>query len=334
MKISHSNYGKSIRDHKIRQNTLQNAFSKDPLKSNQKEQFVLQVSMFAALVLSIFGLVFGIWIKSNAVIFDAFLALISVGLGFLSVITSRYIYKEDDDIFQYGYVRFEPMVNLFKSLVLVFVCIYAFINAVQSIINGGYEIKLEGGAIYSLCAFAFCLILFVYTRFFARVLDSDLIRVDNTEWKIDCVLYCGTLLAFVLVYFLPFSGVLSLDFVKFYVDPILLALFSLFLCISPIRIAVCNFKDLIMVAPKDLDEKITQIMQELSLEFGFSDYDTHVAKSGRFYMVEVNILTQKNFKLSSIAQIDELRERIEKSLQIPSYKIWLSVSFTADPKWL
>ena len=43
------------------------------------------------------------------------MAFISVGLGALSVITSRYIYKEDDDIFQYGYVRFEPMVNLFKS---------------------------------------------------------------------------------------------------------------------------------------------------------------------------------------------------------------------------
>lgn len=89
-----------------------------------------------------------------------------------------------------------------------------------------------------------------------------------------------------------------------------------------------------MLAPLELDEKITKIMENLSEEFGFSDYDTHVAKSGRFYMVEVNILMQKNFQVKSLNEFDLIRERIEKALEIPSYKIWLSVSFTADKKWL
>ncbi len=119
-----------------------------------------------------------------------------------------------------------------------------------------------------------------------------------------------------------------------YVDPLLLALLSLMLCISPIRIAIANFKDLIMVAPSEIDTKITQITESLSDEFGFSDYDTHVAKSGRFYMVEVNILVDKDCKIASILEFDHIRERIEKSLEIPSYKIWLSVSFTGNPKWL
>lgn len=106
------------------------------------------------------------------------------------------------------------------------------------------------------------------------------------------------------------------------------------LIFTPLRIAVGNFKDLIMVAPLELDEKVTRIMEDLSVEFGFSDYDTHVAKSGRFYMVEVNILMQKNFQVKTLSEFDSIRERIEKALEIPSYKIWLSVSFTADKKWL
>lgn len=364
----HINYGTSVRNHKARftpklhhnlhakkidsQHHIKSLKDslKDTLKAAKKEQFVLKASMYSALALAIFGITFGILVKSMAVIFDGFVALISVGLGALSVVTSRYIYKEDDDIFQYGYVRFEPMVNLFKSLVLIFVCIYAFINALQSIINGGYEVELGGAVVYSLCAFVFCAALFVYTSLYAKVLESDLIRVDNTEWKIDCVLYLGALLAFGVIYILPHIGEIMSEIIDkntfiesllspssaiaYYIDPALLAVLSLLLCISPIRIAIANFKDLIMVAPPEIDNKITHIMESLSEEFGFSDYDTHVAKSGRFYMVEVNILTHENFKPTTMKEFDSIRERIEKALEIPSYKIWLSVSFTANPKWL
>ncbi len=334
-------YGTSIRNNKPRFSALKNTFMQDSIQANQKEQNVLKVSMFSALILAIFGIGFGVFVKSMAVIFDGFVALISVGLGALSVITSRYIYKEDDDIFQYGYVRFEPMVNLFKSLVLVFVCVYALFNALQSLLNGGYTVELGGAVIYSLCAFLFCAFLYFYTFFYTKILESDLIRVDSTEWKIDCVLYLGTLIAFGCIYSLLFLEArfflvesITLEKMMHYIDPILLAILSILLCITPIRIAISNFKDLMMVAPLELDEKITQIMEDLSAEFGFSDYDTHVAKSGRFYMVEVNILTQKNFKPTTMQEFDFIRERIEKALEIPSYKIWLSVSFTANPKWL
>ena len=101
-----------------------------------------------------------------------------------------------------------------------------------------------------------------------------------------------------------------------------------------------NFKDPLMVAPKEIDEKLTTIMENLSMRYGFSDYDTHTAKSGRFYMIEVNILldgtldSARTTRIGSINDVDKIREEIEQALQIPSYKIWLSVSFTANPKWL
>ena len=347
---------------------------------SEKEQRVLKISMLSALVLAVFGIGFGVSVKSLAVVFDGFVSLVSVGLGALSVITSRYIYKEDDDIFQYGYVRFEPMVNLFKSLVLVLVCVYAFINAVSSILRGGYSVDFGGVAVYSLCAFVFCLTLFAYTKLAQRALESDLIKVDNVEWKIDCVLYAGAIVAFSLVYLSISNSALSVDFSeaaatlpllneslnstlnlnensanfasnstqfqtlwlnflsfinKFshFIDPFLLALLSLVLCVSPLKIAVANFKDLVMLAPPELDERITQIMEQTSVKYGFKDYDTHTAKSGRFFMVEINILVQQDFE-SSVANLDAIREEIERALAIPSYKIWLSISFTTNPKWL
>lgn len=363
-------YIKRVRDYKAQ---ISNAGFQ---AQSAKEQRVLQISMMSALVLAVFGIAFGVAVKSLAVVFDGFVSLVSVGLGALSVVTSRYIYKDDDEVFQYGYMRFEPMVNLFKSLVLIFVCVYAFINAFSSIISGGYEVHLGGAAVYSLCAFVFCLALFGYTSFAAKILESDLIKVDNIEWKIDCVLYMGALIAFGVIYVCA-GGILgAFEFGSFgdtlgfgganggasgnvlgaffgwlgfsadtefwqnltqnlsrYIDPFLLCVLSLALCVSPLKIAVANFKDLVMLAPRELDDKITQIMEQLSQKYAFSDYDTHTAKSGRFYMVEVNILVSKDFE-RPVGDLDTIREEIEKALDIPSYKIWLSVSWTSNPKWL
>lgn len=366
---------KSVRDYLPVNESVEQSFQAQSVK----EQRVLKVSMLSALVLAVFGVGFGVWAKSLAVVFDGFVCLVSVGLGALSVVTSRYIYKDDDEIFQFGYVRFEPMVNLFKSLVLVLVCVYAFINAVSSLFSGGYEVEFGGVAVYSGFALVFCFVLFIYTRQACRALESDLIRVDNTEWKIDCALYAGAIAAFDLVYLsvsqisalagenlanlkalnattnalnlsenltilstlsnLSFIHKFWLDFVFFidkfshYIDPFLLAVLSLALCVSPLKIAVANFKDLVMLAPSALDERITQLMQEVSAKHGFKDYDTHTAKSGRFFMVEINILVDRDFA-GSVASLDTIREEIEQALAIPSYKIWLSISFTTKAKWL
>lgn len=366
---------KSVRDYLPVNESVEQSFQAQSVK----EQRVLKVSMLSALVLAVFGVGFGVWAKSLAVVFDGFVCLVSVGLGALSVVTSRYIYKDDDEVFQFGYVRFEPMVNLFKSLVLVLVCVYAFINAVSSLFSGGYEVEFGGVAVYSGFTLVFCFVLFIYTRQACRALESDLIRVDNTEWKIDCALYAGAIAAFGLVYLsvsqisalagenlahlkdlnattnalnlsenltnlstlsnLSFIHKFWLDFVFFidkfshYIDPFLLAVLSLALCVSPLKIAVANFKDLVMLAPPALDERITQLMQEVSAKHGFKDYDTHTAKSGRFFMVEINILVDRDFE-GSVASLDMIREEIEQALAIPSYKIWLSISFTTKAKWL
>ncbi|STQ86710.1 cation transporter [Helicobacter muridarum] len=321
-----NNYGKKIRDKKSQDidSSLQN-------KNHKQEQFALKISMYCACLLAFLGIGFGLVLKSSTLVFDGIVCFVSVALGFLSVVTSRYIYKEDDDIFQYGYVRFEPMVNLFKSLVLVVVCIYAFTSGLRDIIHGGYTLEIGGAVIYTLCAFIISFALYRYTSFYAKMLDSDLVAVDSTEWWIDCIMYLGGIIAFGIIFIFDSKQEYA---ISHYIDPSLLMILSIFLAITPIKIMIVNFKDLVMVAPKTLDNKITEIMEKISNEYGFQDYDTHVAKSGRFFMIEVNILnTNKNDKIS-IGEIDVIRDKIEKYLDIPSYKIWLSVNITANPKWL
>ncbi|MCI7363776.1 MAG: cation transporter [Campylobacter lanienae] len=310
---------------KIRNNIEQ------PQIQSQKEQFVLKISLYCAVILAIFGITYGIYIGSKAIIFDGLVAFLSTILILLSVITSKFIYKEDDDIFQYGYMRFEPMVNLFKSLILLILCAYALINGIQEILDGGYEIKFDKAMLYSFFSMLLSLGIWLYTAYQAKILGSPLISVDSLEWFIDSVLYMGGFLVFGAVWLFDKE---SQTIWARYLDPALLVVLSMILAVMPLKVFIKNLADLVMVAPKDMDDKIDTLLQNISKKYNFSDYDTHVAKSGRFFMIEVNILMGESFKIQNIDEMDLIRDEIEQGLDIPSYKIWLSVSFTKNPKWL
>ena len=310
---------------KIRNNIEQ------PQIQSQKEQFVLKISLYCAVILAIFGITYGIYIGSKAIIFDGLVAFLSTILILLSVITSKFIYKEDDDIFQYGYMRFEPMVNLFKSLILLILCAYALINGIQEILDGGYEVKFDKAMLYSFFSMLLSIVIWLYTAYQAKILGSPLISVDSLEWFIDSVLYMGGFLVFGAVWLFDKE---SQTIWARYLDPALLVLLSMILAVMPLKVFIKNLADLVMVAPKDMDDKIDTLLQNISKKYNFSDYDTHVAKSGRFFMIEVNILMGESFKIQNIDEMDLIRDEIEQGLDIPSYKIWLSVSFTKNPKWL
>ena len=310
---------------KIRNNIEQ------PQIQSQKEQFVLKISLYCAVILAIFGITYGIYIGSKAIIFDGLVAFLSTILILLSVITSKFIYKEDDDIFQYGYMRFEPMVNLFKSLILLILCAYALINGIQEILDGGYEVKFDKAMLYSFFSMLLSIGIWLYTAYQAKILGSPLISVDSLEWFIDSVLYMGGFLVFGAVWLFDKE---SQTIWARYLDPALLVLLSMILAVMPLKVFIKNLADLVMVAPKDMDDKIDTLLQNISKKYNFSDYDTHVAKSGRFFMIEVNILMGESFKIQNIDEMDLIRDKIEQGLDIPSYKIWLSVSVTENPKWL
>lgn len=310
---------------KIRNNIEQ------PQIQSQKEQFVLKISLYCAVILAIFGITYGIYIGSKAIIFDGLVAFLSTILILLSVMTSKFIYKEDDDIFQYGYMRFEPMVNLFKSLILLILCAYALINGIQEILDGGYEIKFDKAMLYSFFSMLLSIEIWLYTAYQAKILGSPLISVDSLEWFIDSVLYMGGFLVFGAVWLFDKE---SQTIWARYLDPALLVVLSMILAVMPLKVFIKNLADLVMVAPKDMDDKIDTLLQNISKKYNFSDYDTHVAKSGRFFMIEVNILMGESFKIQNIDEMDLIRDEIEQGLDIPSYKIWLSVSFTKNPKWL
>ena len=67
---------------------------------------------------------------------------------------------------------------------------------------------------------------------------------------------------------------------------------------------------------------------ERGLMFATRDED-----AGRSHLVEVNIVVGPRFELQSVAEQDGLRQRIWSAVDRPIDAAWLTINFTADPRW-
>jgi predicted Co/Zn/Cd cation transporter (cation efflux family) len=93
-------------------------------------------------------------------------------------------------------------------------------------------------------------------------------------------------------------------------------------------------RDVLGIAPDQLDDKVRQVMEEAKTEHGFDDYVSYVQKHGRACFIEIHIVLPTNYPLRSVAQLDALREEISAKLGKPDAARWLTISFTGDRKWI
>jgi len=93
-------------------------------------------------------------------------------------------------------------------------------------------------------------------------------------------------------------------------------------------------RDVLGIAPDQLDDKVRQVMEEAKIEHGFDDYISYVQKHGRACFIEIHIVLPTDYPLHSVVQLDALREEISAKLGKPDAARWLTISFTGDRKWI
>ena len=97
-------------------------------------------------VVSLFGVVFGLLSGSLSIVFDGVFAAIDAAMSGLALFVSRLVSRESDNRrFQFGYWHIEPMVLAFNGGTLMLLCFYAFLNAVDSFLAGGRAARFRLG---------------------------------------------------------------------------------------------------------------------------------------------------------------------------------------------
>ena len=239
--------------------------------------------------------------------------------------------KRDFEKFPFGKHILEPIVISIKSLIISIMCLYSLVGAVKSIISGGNNLEFGLAIIYSIVSVIGCGAISLYMKVKSKALSSELIKAEFTQWFMDTALSAAVLVGFIIG--IAISNT-KLNFLNPYIDPVMTVAASL-LCIRiPIKIFIESFKEVICVKANDeINDDIYVLVKEIEEEYKFEDSITRVSKVGRELRIEIDFVYNKDSKLKTLDQMDNVREEINDAIKHIDYKKWLNVSFTGNKKW-
>lgn len=232
--------------------------------------------------------------------------------------------------FQFGFWHLEPMLLAINGISLMIAVFYGMAEAITTIWHGGHMPKFNHAIFYAIIAVVVCYGLAFYEMRANRKIKSAFIAIDVKSWFISGCISLALLIAFVLAvlikntpayWFLP------------YIDPSVLIIICVIMAPMPVRIVINAIKEIFLIAPRDIDENVTRVVDAIVEKYAFAGAETYVAKVGRSTMIEVHLILPKGYKIKNVGWIDKVRGEIGDAIGGGGPDRWFTVCFTAKPEW-
>jgi cation diffusion facilitator family transporter len=294
------------------------------------EQGTLKLSISLTVCLGILGVASGLATGSQAIIFDGMYSFVDVVPTVVSLIVVKLIAQGSSHRFQYGYWHLEPLVAVLRDSILAVACIYAAIDAIGTLASGGNEVSF---GLASMWAGVLCLIglaMTLYLRRRARILQSAMLELDARSWMVSAFLSLALLIGFGVAAALKGT---SLEGWIPFLDAIALLGMALIMLPMPLLGLGRSMRDVLQLAPDELDRQVRTVMESVVKERAFVDYSSYLAKVGRARFVEIHVLVAPESHIDTAAA-DAIRRDIANRLNAMWPNFWLTVDFTADRAWL
>ncbi len=303
------------------------------VQSSRLEQRTLWLSIYGVLLVAAGSIAWGLFIESDVVILNGIFSLFSLISGGLSLLAARLVVKPEDRRFPYGYSHLEPLVHSVNGLMLLIMCVYAFINGVEGIRAGGNVVDVVGVIWFSVVTAVFSFGLGLYEMAVGRRIGSLLLENDGKTWLMDALFSLVTLLGFAVLPFLPDP---YRDIWARYADPAMVSVLALLLLPVPLGILNRSLREVLLMSNADdaLVGRIEAVLADLKAKHDILRTVHHIARSGRTVFIEIDLLVGPGFALQTVAQQDGLRQRIWKAMDLPLDRAWLSIALTTDARWV
>lgn len=295
------------------------------------EQRVLRQSIVATVLLAGLGIGFGLYAGSQSIVFDGLFNAIDSSMAMLSLLVSRLLVKQPGRRFQQGYWHIEPMALALNGSVLIMLCLYALLNSLADLLEGGRELEFGNAMLYALGTSLGSGLMYAYLRRRNRRLQSALVQMDLHSWLMSTAISLALLVAFAAGYLLQGSA-----YARFtpYIDPLILALLTLLLTPLPCRTVAKAVKQILRITPAELDREIAALMARISLRHGLERFSHCVMQNGRGLFVEIHILLPAALDHWTVGELDQVRAEIADGIGQQGPNRWLAIDFTRDGRWL
>ena len=294
------------------------------------EQGTLKFSIALTVLLGVLGVASGLVTNSQAIIFDGMYSFVDVVPTVVSLLVVKLIARGTTHRFQYGFWHLEPLVAVLRDAILAVACVYAGIDALNALTDGGHEVAYGRAALWAgiLSVIGLAMTWLLSRR--ARALKSPMLKIDARSWLVSAFLSLGLLLGFALASAL--AGTRWQRWIP-YLDAVALLSMAVIMLPMPLIGLWRSMSDVLQVAPNELDLRVHAVMDSLVKERQFLEYSSYVAKAGRGKFVEIHILVAPGTALD-IAAADAIRSEVSQRLNAGAATFWLTIDFTADRRWL
>ena len=249
-------------------------------------------------------------------------------LSLLTIRVAKLVEGPADEWFHFGYAAFEPMLNTIKGLLLLGVCGFSLVSAINALLHGGRPLNPGWALIYAVVAASGAGLLAVVQKRAAVVTGSPLLDVDVKNWKVDSLLSTGVGVAFLAAFLLQgsrWSGVLP------YVDPALVVLLVLVMIRDPIRIVVDGVGELLAVSPEEpVQRRVRDEFARQVEAYPVSSFNLRMLKAGRTHYLLAHVVVEPDSRFDDIREQDKLRKRVSSSLRDLQPPWEVDVVFVAD----
>ena len=295
------------------------------------ENKILKFSAIGGLFFAVLGIAWGWAIHSEMIAFDGLYSFISLGLAVFAIITTNFINKSDFKNNPFGKATLEPMLVIIKSLVLLIMCVITMLSSIKQVLNGGNDVEAGFALGYALISSVGCTAVYLYMRRASKNLNSEIVKVESSQWLMDSMLSVGVLVGFLISIILKYIG---LENLASYVDPGMVILSSTIFLKMPITSIMEAFKEITnSTADDQINYDINLLVKEIEEEYNLEESIARVAKVGRELRIEIDFIVSKDSKIKSIDDMDKVREIIDKNTNHFDLKKWMNVSFTKNKKW-
>ena len=299
--------------------------------SERKEQRLLLFSATGTLALSLVGIAIGLLSGAKSILFDGVYSLADAGLTLAAFFAARLIARGADRRFQFGYWHIEPMLGFVNGSVLLLACAYALIDGVDTVMMGGRNVSFGPGIGYAGASALIGFGMHIYIRRRARGLGSSLLNIDAAAWLFGALLNAGLSAAFVTAVVLEGTQAEKLSA---YFDPAILILLAIFLAPLPLRALAAAGREILQIAPADLDAQVSSIAREVAARHGFVEHQSYVTQVGRAGFIEIGFVGVAASTTMTLGEQDAIRQEFADAMGGLRPGYWLTIDFTADRRWL
>ena len=204
-----------------------------PVPSNQLEQQVLKFNLIVTAIMGVFISLLAIWTNSGALMLDGAFGLSDLLFSWAAFKVSKLIHHSHTPKYPFGYHAFEALLNVLNALMMMGLLAFSGLMALLALSNGGTHAQTLSVFMVALVSGLLCMGMWRFTAAKNRQCQSELLKLDAINWKIDGLISLAVAVGFFAASIIEKTPA---AYLAPYFDPSIVLLICLLVFREPLRI--------------------------------------------------------------------------------------------------